>query len=340
MAEELNVAKVNGNELRAIADEKATYLGNLLWYTVGGMEIPIERMKELFKKHGVPEKYLPKEPRTVDAFKSASKEQENEKYIVVDGEVEIEVPVEPKPRGKQGKDVKVKTKTVLRKDAKYRLFVNKEATKDTESLPVVGTWKFDHDTGKITATSIDTNGREADFKAATENLLRRYEILKTHYTDKDIRDMLRTIVHSMNSISLRPSGAVYFAPIEHEKLLISVSNLIEEIANEFSKTGTKSEMTTVPVVDTKKQRDLIYVKFETEAIAEIEKMLVETTSLLKKQGAEIVPSKFREYCEALDYIKQNKAKYEALLQQTLDKTQAQLDILQQQLMQVSERVRS
>lgn len=314
---ELKEATVGDQKMMAVEDEtRVPVLGRFFWTTIGKMLVPIEDLGRLFDELRIPREYFPKPPRAIDCFKIATKEQESNEYLVEDEET-ID-------------------KGVKKKNSRCRLFVSRVHDVKTESLPIIGKWVFKDDT--ISQVTVDEDKRDA-FLPASQKVDARYTQLKTSFTDKDIRDMLRVAINKMHPTMMRPSGAVYFVLEENRDLLTKFSNLITMLNEKYGTSEYISELTTIPILDTKKMRELVTFKFTGECLGKIEEMLPAIVEILKDESKEIVPSQYKNYIDTLNYIKESKEKYAQVLGFLTEKVDVQLQILEQQLLQLAERVK-
>jgi len=302
--------KIQGQQIAISTDSEHALIGRIVWYTITEMIVPIDALAELFKKYNIPREYFPKEPRPVDCFKNAVAKyaQKHLEYLFTD-----EVIVE---NGKQ------------KRNSHTKYLVNREKDPNSNALPIIAMWSFDPDTETIVSQLIDQSKQEI-YTHIDSEIKALYDTLRTHFFEKDIRDMVRYILYRTYAISMRDKGTIYFVPIEYNDLIVSLSKLVAEL-NKYIAT-TKSECVTIPVIRTDELRDLVIVKYEEEVLTEIEKMLKDITEILHDPTVKLTPSEYKQYADKLNHYKKLKAKYDEQLSYQSKKVETQLDVLVKQL---------
>jgi len=322
----LKQAIVGARELTVSADDKARPLGRVFWSTVGGLYVPMKVLQKMFKDVGIDKDLLPEEPRAIDAFKIATKRQEDKDYIVETYKDDIVQP--SKAKGPKGVLVVVKCSRIL---------VDR-VTKDEKNLPIIGKWVYDPTTQEVSDVVVNRS-KEQVFSAKTKQVHADFEMLKSGYNEKDIREMMHKAFRACHVTSLRPAGSVYFVLEEHANIVEAFGKLAERL-KDHKTNGGEVELTYLPVVNTAAMRELVYVKFEAEVKGTIDGMLVRTTEFLKDKKNSMSPSQWQRLFDEYTYMMEAMVEYEGALTKQMATTATELDVLKAQLSEVAQRIRS
>lgn len=308
--------KINDKKIAVVQKEDSNFLGRIFWYTIAEADIPVDELEELYRELGIDKQYFPKTLRDDNVFKIVTKMAEHKgKFVYNDETIEYED---------------------LIRDLKGTRILVRETKSDKLKHPQIGEWKLEG--GEIESKLYDKRFKE-EFDRITKLVKANFKKYKVTYRGKNIRDTLRDAIYTMNHIQLRPSGGVYFIPEIYSQIMDRFSELIRVINKRYKVSTWNSELITIPVIDTEPQRDMIMYKYEEETANTIDKVLVEVTEVLKDDDATITPAKYGKLIEQLNYMKDTKQKYEDLLEKKLSKTEEGLKFLNQQLVQLTSKVK-
>lgn len=293
-------------------------IGRICWYTICELLVPTEKLYELLQKNNIPKDMYPSEPRASDCFKKAIQKvsQKNPDYIFTEERI-----------------VDVGKVTV---NPNTRLLVSKEK-KTEDTLPVIGVWSYDKDTETIIPTLIDKE-RADKFAEISNQVMTTYETLRTNFDEKNVRDMIRSILYKTYAVSMRDKGSIYFVSSEYTDILIGIANVINSLRPYAIQ--VPSEMVTIPVIDTEDMRNLISIKFEQEVVNDVKSMLVEITDIIHNPDATVLPCKYKQYAERLKYLRQMAEKYKVHIEVVSENVNTQLDILQKQLVKLADKIKN
>ncbi len=310
----------NINEIKiapTTSEREKAELGRICWFTICELLAPVDDVYALLIRHGIPREYYPKKPRPVDCFKKAIQKisVKPQNYMITEERII------------DGCSIKVNTHT--------RLLVSKGIGEEEKALPVVGKWTYSENDETIIPTLIN-KAHEKEFVDLTNALLNTFYTLKNHYDEKNIRDMLRNILKKTYAISMKENGSIYFINRQYENILLGVANVINSLKS--YKITRPSEMVTIPVKDTEEQRKLVCFKFEEEIISGINDMLAEIIQLKNEANLKITTSDYKKYAEKVKYYKEMTEKYKQYIEITSEKVEIQLDVLQKQVIKLSESI--
>jgi hypothetical protein len=204
---------------------------------------------------------------------------------------------------------------------------------------------------------VDSKNHELGFRVIGQATFSR-ESLKTHYSiDVDVDDpsishykkMQSSIDHFVDSKALvipaiairesarrslevtlagtrvRPGGGVYFINPDRLDKLEAVDYVINSVPN--------ASFHVLPLVDDKRQREMLKSSFEDESIEETKRLIDDITTILKN-GDDISAKKFSQLRTRYVDQKSKLAEYKDLLSDALETSSAALDVCNAQIMQL------
>ena len=268
--------------------------------------IPFAELQQLLAKENVPTYLWPSETRPVDAFKAAVRELEGSEFLVLPETVED-------PTTHQRKT-------------------------DSRTLLVVGTA---HDPGTPDELPVrmkvhfDPKWESVSFTGGSATMARTvsdaYDLFKTSYRAADIRNTIHNAIRASRAIVLKKSGGVYFVPRQNIAPLESLARVIEQLPG--------AEMVALPVIDREEERKTVLKRYEAATSGRIAEMMLMVNDLATS-GDPIVPSVFKRFVDELDYLRTQKAEYEALLNTTMSKADIEMRVLEAGIQTLSGLVRS
>jgi hypothetical protein len=297
--------------------EKVPILGYLIWYSVKESRIKIEDMRNLFAQIKIPTDFLPEEPSRINAFKRATTE--------LSEEVEVDLG--------QGMTAVYMIRLTAKSDDEIVKSLIKEvrdASNKKLSYEEIGRVHFDKDTEDV---------RYFDLKPDSQPIIIQikqiYETYCVYLTGKQIRVMIHEIIKSMSPTLVRPSGAVYFIPYVHAEMVQKMEVLSKELAA-YGITDYESAFESIPLIDADKTRALVEVRFEEQNTRDVDRTLVELSKLL--QGTDTTTKTAAKYVEQVRTSKEIITKYEGLLNKEMSIARMKVEVLDQQVQKLVEKV--
>jgi hypothetical protein len=297
--------------------EKVPILGYLIWYSIKESRIKIEDMRNLFAQIKIPTDFLPEEPSRINAFKRATTE--------LSEEVEVDLG--------QGMTAVYMIRLTAKSDDEIVKSLIKEvrdASNKKLSYEEIGKVHFDKDTEDV---------RYYDLKPDSQPIITQikqiYETYCIYLTGKQIRVMIHEIIKSMSPTLVRPSGAVYFIPYVHAEMVQKMEVLSKELSA-YGITDYESDFESIPLIDANKTRALVEVRFEEQNTRDVDRTLVELSKLL--QGTDTTTKTAAKYVEQVRASKEIITKYEGLLNKEMSIARMKVEVLDQQVQKLVEKV--
>jgi hypothetical protein len=147
--------------------------------------------------------------------------------------------------------------------------------------------------------------------------------------------MFHEIIKSMSPTLVRPSGAVYFIPYVHAEMVQKMEVLSKELAA-YGITDYESAFESIPLIDADKTRALVEVRFEEQNTRDVDRTLVELSKLL--QGTDTTTKTAAKYVEQVRTSKEIITKYEGLLNKEMSIARMKVEVLDQQVQKLVEKV--
>lgn len=309
----LKEANVGGKSISVDTTQTGNTLGRVFWFSVGECEVTVEELRNHYYRLNIPMEYFPHDPRMPDVFKNVCMlHHEKKGTMTVNGET-------------------VHYTDMVRPNGAKRELVRETKHEKLRHINM-GVWELME--VKPGEYSIHSECFEPEFcevfKQVTKELESEFAYYANVYRGKNIRDTLRNVIYSLPYISMRDTGGVYFVPETHADILDKMSQLMKILNLRHAKTATTTEIITLPVVDSAPHRDMLVVKYESDAKGKIDDMLKRTTEILKLR-VKISPKTFAGMVEEKNRLNEVKKKYEEILQRQMDTTNQELDFLKEQL---------
>ena len=222
---------VDINHVTAVKSEGTEgIIGYLTWSSIGEQLITPQKLEELFERFDQDKGYLPKGIRTPDAFRRATNIKEKRKtehqgvfehYLsrdVANNEEEVIRHIICEIVDTKGKRLKYE------EDAAVLIF-----ERESEQMK----WY----------------GQNPIAKGLADQAARDFELYKNNYNGQMIRTVAQRVLQTLAPTPVRPSGGVYFVPIQHGERLKGLNGFISALE--------QGEAFSVPLLDDRENKDMI-----------------------------------------------------------------------------------
>lgn len=285
-------------DLTAQATDTGRVLGYLTWYSLSESMFSRDLLRDALRQAGLGEEWLPKEIRTPDAFRRATKAVECKRYSDQEG-VHYNFLIREVAHDTEMVQRNIVCETVDRNGRRLKY--------DPSSAILV----LNRKTGDIDVTGFDQIAEELAQEAV--NLYYQY---LNNYNSQAVRQMIYSILSSMSPTPVRQTGGVYFVPARFKERLKSMCTFLSYLD------GGKG--VSVPVVNDKDSRDMIREGLQEHLRSVLESCHNGIKRNLPKhhlkpllQDAKNVISDFKEY--------------EGILQEEVDNMNTYIDLIRQQV---------
>lgn len=222
-----------------VAVERAEHgvLGHLLWFTIkDDLSMTGQQLMAAFQAAGVSGIYVPRPVKSCDAFRRATSAAERRRVM-----------------GKSGGTYQNLLIAEVRadRDVIERQLVLQEVDADDRELwhSVAARIVLVRKTGTL---KVERAAGGAEVDAALAAIEEHYRAALTHFTARHLRDILARMLSGANATVVRPSGGVYFVPVQYEADVQGMRSLLRALGQEFF---------SVPMVDSADSREMVEAKF-------------------------------------------------------------------------------
>jgi hypothetical protein len=307
-------------------DSKVKPLGYICWFSVPDETVGLRRVKRIWGLSGLPTEVLPKDQRAVNAFKRAVREQERlgtftEPGSMVRTETDVRDVVETE------EDVVYQISRVVRdrneREVDYpkalRVWFNKQ-TEDMSFKPLGGVSRADVLPIMESIQALFDANAKSITGAKVRTLVRQYI--------KDDDDEGTGMV-GLSGENLRgKAGGVYFVLAKHAEKLEGIA----EFLNELYEPHGRAYLYTVPLADSKSEREMIRAAHSANLLAEMESAMSGAAALLREgRDRSIRTNVAQHHWNRLQRFKRRAAEYATALREEQDDVTEHLRLLHKQL---------
>lgn len=271
-------------------------LGNLIFINLTDMVVAESDIKQLFKNHNIPEKYV-RDISQADAFRRASSSIKNRSVVM------------------SGEDYKVNVDEV-RSDAdgiKRIVGVKRiDSAKEDVSYESVAEIVFHRDTGSISTMEMPFCPDINVVHTLCEEVSNKYAEWSVYHNKDTVRNIINRIIQDTHPINLMPTGLCKFTPNTSAPLLYSLKNCLNEMSRYSVDVHRENIMEVIPVIDTSEQRGLVEKNFKVELTDELSGFVNELRDVLQKKQ-KITSRSAAAYIERFNMYQEKIKDYENLL---------------------------
>jgi hypothetical protein len=295
---------------RANKTDQAAWLGRLVWYSVSEVNIKYDQLLAMLATAGVA--YMPKRPSDVDVFRRVCSAAQQSRVPGPNGGYENYL-VRDLPMDKERVHKVLVRETVESTGLKYKTqLCQLDYVKATSQLEVTCD-------GSIKAAEI------------ASDIERRYDTEKGSINSYGIRELIRRVLTDHGATNVRGGGGgVYFVAEQYAKVVEGLEKFGAAMP------GTVL-VHSLPLIDDRKQRNMLKAAYESETIEECNRMMTELSKIegeAKAGNRKISDETLRRYVEALRLQRRKAKQYKSLLETSIGTADAQLDIFNRQVKQL------
>lgn len=288
-----------------VAQSGNALLGWLCWYSVPeNLRVDHEEVFKILVKAGLGG-HVPGRPKDAEVFRRVSTAAARKRVKTIDPQVFENYLVRDMPGD-----------NITRRIVREKVDSNNRKLGYTE----VAELTFDRKTAKVEC--IHLGGGPGKIR---DEICK--EIKAAYHADRGclngyaMRMLILTVLkNACNATNVRyPSGGVYFVGEDYADKLVALEKLGEAIA------PLGAIVHTLPLIDDKRQREMLKRAFEAESVDAIDSLLAEITDL-KQSGKRITMDRYASYVTALNDLGTKTKQYTELLEGGLTSTQSRITI--------------
>ncbi|MDA8344967.1 MAG: hypothetical protein M0Z66_05735 [Thermaerobacter sp.] len=282
-------------------------LGSLTWYTLREVEVTREQIRRGLQAAGLDEKFTPKAVLPSDAFRRATSEVETTRL----------------PQG-DGTFVNLLVREVHSdKDEILRHLVRETVDGGNRRLKYEQVAEIRLDKASNTCQTYSLLTLSKQESEALDEARKRYDRYRDAYQSRHLREIVLDVLQEMNPVAVRPSGGVYFVPVEHDAQLGKLQSFVRALGNE-------SDLWTMPVVDSADSRAVIRSSLGQEVEDTTQRVINEMGKLLQRKG-EVSEADQRRALVELHRLQELTNQYRDILQDKLFEAQANIEVAERQV---------
>jgi len=296
-----------GSYVDTLAKSDTPLLGYLAWHSVSSdVKIRFDQFNDLVDKFDAPVRNM-KPPREVDVFRRAVNDAKRLKVAGIQDETYVNYSFRD-----SGHD----------SDCVYKNLVAEVVDTDGHELGFTDLMRaaYGRESGRISWTVLSFGNQGPQGMAVVDTLKAEVHayfdanegILPAIQVREAARQGLE--IH-MNGVRVRPSGGVYFLPVEQKDALQALTDVYADIDN--------CSIHIIPLVDDAEQRTMLREAFEAESTGATTELLADITEL-QESGKKISAKKFMAIQERYEVLTGKMAEYQGVLSDSLSETNAVL----------------
>lgn len=311
--------------------DEGAFIGSILYFEFRQPKVTREDLERWFVELGLSDSYLPLPIKPIEAFKRATGVTAKHRYTLP-GDLEVELFVEHISTD----DDRI-TRYIIRRvlDAK-----GKEIAYNTVGEAVfykAGRTTRQKGTGgesvKMQVVGSPDAVDEAEVRKFIDTMHKDYRFFYDHYYVQAIRDMVRNYITSLNAISVRSGGAVYFV---HRSRWDTVNRLTELVNN---KIGNGCRIHVMPLIDTDYQRDMLSEAYQDEVEQEVDKLLGKVAKVNESaKGKKVRPKDYAELQDAWQDLSSRSTEYTSIFNTRQERAATALEMALDALMEMATRI--
>lgn len=303
-------------------DSKVPPLGYIVWFSVPDEDVSVRKVKRLWGLAGLDPKPLPSNPREIDAFKRAVRDEEG-RHTLTNGDI-VETDV---------RDVLTDDENIIYQVSRV---VRDRANRVVDYPKAVRVW-YSKVTGEIDFKALGEIPRR-DVMPIMESIQGRFEANAKTITGAKVRGLVRQYIkddddEQANMVGLAgenmrgKAGGVYFVLARYAEQLEGLAEFLAELYEDG-----RAYLYSIPLADSATEREMIRRQHSANSIADIEEAVGDARRLLRDNRERSIRDNVRKHhFMKLERLRRHAAQYADALQDEQDDLKNHLDVLHAQL---------
>lgn len=289
-----------------------TVLGRIAWWSVEDLDVKFDTVKATLEAAGLGD-MVPRPPANADVFRRTFSKGERRKHATADPNVTQRLLI---------REVAGSSERIVRRVVEELVDAQGETLSYRETAQV--TYNSNH------PETLDIQELEQDGHSMALLLLldEKYQQERGCLDGNGIRSIINRTLASCQAVNLRGrSGGVYFAPESHAARLEALENWASQIPG--------ANVHTLPLLDDRKQRDMVRASIRSEMTSDIEHLMAECAGLLSQPEDETISNrKFNAINTEFTNLKKKIGEYNNVLEEQVLGASDRMNIVAQQVGQL------
>jgi hypothetical protein len=291
-------------------------LGYIVIYKVNDAAYELDKLTNWFTELNLNPGYLPSAAKPIDAYKKATADANNSEYTLLDGNT-AHILVRD-----VGSDTEMVERHLIReiKDSTRRTLAHSKIGEAVFYRPKISKGKAIQDSHRFRLQILHGNlvdkSERTPLDAVVQKISDGFDRHLNYLDGMKVRHMVREYVKGLNGIELKPS--MYFIPV-------SRADELEQLAELMNRLGHGCNMQLIPLVELKKQKDMIIEAYQKDAEKSFTD-LVEKVTHLRATRKSVTPDAFAKLMSEYEAINARAAEYRTDLSVTQDRTTGAAEI--------------
>lgn len=291
--------------------DESLFLGYLVWYSVSNVRVAHQAVIAAMVHAGI-DKSLPLPPKESDVFRRVASKSERKRIPTVDAGI-------------------------------FENFLVRDLNADNEKV-----YK------RIVGEKVDENGRklgyeqlyDVTFDKASSNIMTRrlgpvsqiaeeivtaiqtgFNLERGTLNSYAVREWIRHFVVGLSATQVRPGGGVYFLRQEHKDKIAALEQFATSLPGDVV-------FHSLPLIDDRKQREMLKAAFESETADEIDKLITEIGDI-KANKKKVSATRYEEYLNKYHALVERTNEYSELLEEKMSTTHSRLEIFMREMVQLT-----
>jgi hypothetical protein len=305
--------------MEAAKQGKDLFLGRLTWYSFSNVRIDHGDAVRALVRAGI-DTQLPLPPRDADVFRRVTGSKAGRKRVptamadVFENYRLVEV-------SKPNEELIIRRIVCQRVDQNNRELEHEDLD-DLVFTHATSAVKMENTTGRSTSVSVEMAGA----------IMADYNLWRNHLNTYSVREWTRKFLIALRATSVRPGGGVYFVREEYADKVAAAEEFVNALPGDCV-------FHSLPLVDDRKQREMLQKAFEAETSDAIDNLLAEITDI-RQNGIRIGEARYSEFLGEYQTLMAKTKEYEGLLEEKLANTHSRLSIFQSSIMGLLGNVRA
>ncbi|MFS0783461.1 DUF6744 family protein [Bacillus sp. 1P06AnD] len=284
-------------------DQYSSIIGYLTWYSVGDDLYNREDLRKNMLQNEVEEHYLPNPIRSADAFRRATKAIETKRFREEETAEEY--------RNYIIRDV-VSTRNKIQRNIVVETVNQKGERLDYD--PEGAKLYFDKKSDMFTFDAINPMAEEL-----AEEAQRYFKCFLTHHNGASVRACVVNYLNELSPTPVRPSGGVYFVPIQYAASLRNIVHFVMDLP--------RGESHMIPLVNDEDNRQMIKDKVKDN----LQKVLEQCRAAIHDEGNKFQKGQVKGIVDDARRVVSQFKDYRELLKDTVSDLESSVELVRQSI---------